>query len=147
MLALLFIASTVTLNYVIGQPASAASGNFGVTTVGSLAENFNYNYKISDLAVAPSSGLIDSLSFYIDGKASTSGSSTLAAAVYSDVSGVPTTLLASTGTKTVNAGQNGSWIKFDLTSPLSVVAGQPYWLTVLRGQDGSPSLYWHNRQR
>lgn len=133
MLALLFMASTVTLNYVIGRPASAASGNFGVTTVGSLAENFNYNYKISDLAVAPSSGLIDSLSFYIDGKASTSGSSTLAAAVYSDVSGVPTTLLASTGTKTVNAGQNGSWIKFDLTSPLSVVAGQSYWLTVTSG--------------
>ncbi len=131
--AFLFVVSTMVGGSLSSPVVEAVSGNFGVSTIGGVAENFNYNYKISDDAVAPASGLIDSLSFYIDGKASTSGSSTLAAAVYSDVNGEPNSLLGSSGTKVIAAGQNGAWITFDLTSPLSVVAGQRYWLTVTSG--------------
>lgn len=132
-IALFFVVSTICFSYSSAQQADAATATFGVSAVGTIAENFNYNYKISDAAVAPKSGVIDSLSFYIDGKAATTGSGTVAAAVYSDVSGVPTSLLASSPAKTINAGQSGSWVTFTLTNPLTVVSGQQYWLTVTSG--------------
>ncbi len=139
--------SAVTLLAVNGQglqgtlKAAATSATFGTTTVQSTTENLNYNYKIASQVTAPESGTIQSLTYYIDGKASTVGSGTVAAAVYADAAGKPGALLGSSATQTVPAGQAAGWVSFSLTSPVSTTADGKYWLSISAGSKTIVRIY------
>src|SRR6218665_624671 len=107
---LLFVSIIISVGYYLQRSASAAVSSFGVTVVGSTPENVNTGYKIADATTAPSSGVVNSLSFYIDGKASPSGSGTVTAAIYADAGGTPlavtpTNLLGASAPRAVPAGQ------------------------------------------
>lgn len=126
------------ISYLSQKSAGAVDGRFGFTVVGSYPENLNIGYKIADASTAPTTGIVESLTFYIDGKASTTGSGTVTAAIYADAGGTPlavtpTSLLGSSAPKTIPAGQAAGWVTFDLTSPVNIVAGQRYWLTLTAG--------------
>lgn len=136
--ALLFTAAVISIGYSLQRQVTAATSKFGFTTVGTTPETLSMGYKIADASTAPSSGTVDSLSFYIDGKASSTGSGTVTAALYADAGGTPlavtpTNLLGSSAPKTIPAGQNAGWVTFGLTSPVDVVAGKRYWITITAG--------------
>lgn len=112
---------------------AAATATFGVTSVQSTTENLNYNYKIASQVTAPEAGTINSLTYYIDGKASTVGSGTVAAAIYADTAGKPGALLGSSAAQTIAAGQTASWVTFNLTAPVTTTSGGKYWLSISAG--------------
>ncbi len=132
------VATVAGVGILSQKTVDAIDGNFGFTVVGSYPENLNIGYKIADASTAPATGIVESLTFYIDGKASTTGSGTVTAAIYADAGGTPlavtpTNLLGSSAPKTIPAGQAASWVTFDLTSPVNIVAGQRYWLALTAG--------------
>ncbi len=105
----------------------------GYTLVGGSAGNGEDGILIANQFIAPSTGNITSVSGYVGagGGVQSSPNNQYQFAVYTDSSGQPNTYLGSTSVGTLNS--SAAWDTLNLTSPLSLTAGTPYWL-----------VYWSN---
>ena len=139
--AVLFIGVFAFTGYRILKSSHAATVTFGTTTPSTIPENLNANYKIGSLYSPTSAGTVTSMSVYLDGKATTSGSGTVRAAIYADSSGTPGVLLGYSAVKTITTGQAAGWSTFTFGNTVPVTAGAKYWLAVTAGDRTVTRVY------
>jgi hypothetical protein len=104
---------------VVNPTQTPTSVTMGVTSIGDLADRDNGNLVCVQSASLPQSATITSLSFYVR----TIGGSLLLG-LYSDASGSPGSLLASTS---VFSPSSTGWNTQPLTTPIALAVGN-YWL-------------------
>jgi len=97
--------------------------------------------RASRFSFASGSASVTSIQAYIDGRGATSGSQSVRAVIYSNNStGLPSTLLASTNTVTIIAGQAAQLVTFSFSSPVQLAAGS-YWLGLHSGGTTAVARY------
>ncbi len=119
-----------------------AEKTFGNTNVGASSYGWSENKILGSRYIAPENGIITKISW----RTSSEGASGNAkAAVYSDSSGAPNTLLGNSTESTITSS---SWVDFTFPNPVTITAGNAYWLIVwqqysvwYRYDTGSPNQF------
>lgn len=96
--------------------------------------------RASRFSFVGSSASVMAVQAYIDGRGAASGSQPVRAVIYSDKSGLPSRLLASSNAVTITAGQGGQLVTLSFRSPVVLAAGS-YWLGLHSGGPGAVARY------
>ena len=144
--------SSVTLQsrdgIILLRQASTAN-TFGRTSISSTpSSGLSANYKRATAFAMSQTGVVTSLSAYLDGNGGSAGYQSVSMALYQDAGGVPGALVVQSSNQTIAAGMSAQWINF--TTPETQVSAGTYWIAILTGNtqavardygDGSTTWY------
>ena len=96
--------------------------------------------RASRFSVTAPSAKATAVQVHMDGKGATTGSQPVRAVIYSDSSGAPGTLVASSNTVTVSAGQAAGLVTLSLPSSVALATGS-YWVGLHSGGTTAVARY------
>ena len=117
------MSSNKVVTATFAQNATSGGGTFGYTSIGASTDYEPANYMMGCKFSTTEAGAVTKISAYIK---ALSGTANVRAAIYSDNSGVPGTLLAQSGV--VSVGSTASWVNFTLSYNVSALTS--YWLVL-----------------
>jgi hypothetical protein len=128
------VATTYTATYVSGGSSCGTTGTLGTTSVGVNVDPTYSGLKWGDTYVLGVQGTFSKVSAYLSDNASVVGATSLRAAIYADVGGVPGALKAQSSVVSVADGQAAGWVDFPISPGVTLPAGS-YWIVL---QGGAP---------
>ncbi len=105
---------------------------FGNNTVGSESGAMSTDRKRCSPYVTNTAGTVTDIYVYLAGT-NTTGNQAERAVVYAMSGSLPASLLATSAEQQVSGTSTAAWVKFTLSTPLNVVAGQSYCLGLISG--------------
>jgi hypothetical protein len=100
---------------------------------GDTMGNLTSDFKRATLFNLNSGGTVNDMTAWLDGLGGAAGSQSVRYGIFNvDSSGNPTTLIAQTGTTSINSGQVAQWITLNFSSTVTLTAGQ-YYLAIQTG--------------
>jgi hypothetical protein len=111
--------------------SAAPPATFGKTAVGGASDYFVAERKRVNRYALASAGSVSKLSIYLS-PTGTAGQQVLKGVIYSDSSGVPGSLLATSQQLTFASTSATGWYDLSLSSPVKLAAGS-YWIGVITG--------------
>jgi hypothetical protein len=120
-------------------PIQSGTATFGKTTVGASTDSFLANRKRVNRYAMSAAGSVTKLSVYLapNGKA---GQQLIEGLIYSDSSGAPGSLLATSGQFTFKNTNAAGWFDLTFVSPVKLAAGN-YWIGVITGSTSSIAAF------
>ncbi len=112
------------------QPATTTA-TFGTTTIGANSDPMLANRKRVNHYQLTQPGTISNLSVYLE-PTGTSGSQTIQGIIYTDNTGSPGTLLATSTELTFSSTQQAGWYDLTFATPITLPTGT-YWIGVITG--------------
>lgn len=110
----------------------AVQASVGKTSVGASLAQLSANKKRGSAYTASTDMDLTDVYAYLAGSGA-AGSQTIRAGIYDMSNGVPNNLLGSSPEQTVAGNAAGAFVRFTLSTPVHVTAGQTYVLTLLTG--------------
>jgi subtilisin family serine protease len=122
-----------------GPPPPPPPSTFGKTSVGSSSDSFSSNRKRVNRYSLPVAGSVSKLSIYLQ-PTGTKGSQAMEGIIYSDSSGKPLNLLATTSQLTFSSTNAAGWYELAFAKPVELPAGN-YWIGIITGATGNIAAY------
>jgi thermitase len=116
-------------------PAPPQTATFGETSVGASSDTFAANRKRVNRYALPVAGAVSKLSIYLQ-PTGRSGSQPIEGIIYSDSSGNPASLLATSNQLTFTSTSSAGWYDLTFAKPVELPAGN-YWIGIITGSTGS----------
>src|SRR4051812_29741008 len=106
--------SVLMITFVLAGLSPAHAQSFGRTTAGTVpSDGLRADFKRGSKFALAEQGTVTQLCAYLDGQGGVSATQSVRLALYRDASGVPTTKVGESVTRTITAGAAASWVCLD----------------------------------